>query len=79
MAFRAVVRFLAVVLISIGTGFVAYGAAVDPAQFHAPAGIKILYGPPETIAWGVGMLVGGVLFLFAFGFRMPQQDKPGAP
>lgn len=76
---RAIVRFLAVVLIAVGTAFIAYGAAVDPAQFHAPAGIKILYGPAETVAWGVGLLVGGVLFLGAFGLRMPQQDKPGQP
>jgi|KBSSwiStaDraftv2_1062776.scaffolds.fasta_scaffold710641_2 hypothetical protein len=78
-AVRLIARLLAVVLIAIGTGFIAYGAAVDAASFHAPAGITILYGPAETLAWGVGMLIGGVLFLGAFGLRAPQFDKPGKP
>ncbi len=78
-AARGLVRFLAVVLIAVGTAFIAYGAAVDPAQFRAPAGIVILYGPAETIAWGVGLLVGGVLFLGCFGLSVPRHDKPGQP
>lgn len=78
-ALRGIVRFCAVVLIAVGTGLIAYGAAVDPANYHAPAGIAILYGPSETVAWGIGLLVGGVLFLFCFGLRAPGFDKPGKP
>ena len=72
-------RFVGAVLISIGTGFIAYGAVVDPQKYQEPAGIAILYGPAETIAWGVGMFVAGVLALLFFGVRMPQFDKPGQP
>ena len=78
-AVRLIARFVAVLLIAIGTGFIAYGAAVDAANFHAPAGITILYGPAETLAWGVGMLIGGVLILAFFGLRAPTFDKPGKP
>ena len=76
---RGLVRFLAVALIAFGTGLLAYGAAVDADRFHAPLGLSFLYGPAESMAWGVGLLVGGVLFLMAFGLRLPQFDKPGKP
>lgn len=78
-AVRLLARLVSVVLIALGTGLLAYGAAVDPEKFHAPAGIAILYGPVETMAWGIGMLVGGLLFLAMFGLRAPQFDKPGQP
>jgi hypothetical protein len=72
-------RFVGAVLIAVGTGLIAYGAAVDPQKYHAPAGIDILYGPAESIGWGVGLFVGGVLCLLIFGVRLPQFDKPGRP
>jgi hypothetical protein len=72
-------RFVGVLLIAVGTGFIAYGAAVDPEKYRAPAGIPILYSPAETIGWGVGMFVGGALVLMIFGVRLPPMDKPGRP
>ena len=74
---RLLIRFVCVLLIALGTGLVAYGASVDGKDYHAPLGIGILYGPSETVAWGVGMLVGGALFLVAFGLRAPFMDKQG--
>ena len=76
---RTVTRLLSILLIAVGAGMLTYGAAVDPAKYVAPAGITILYSPTETVAWGVGMLVFGLLLLAAFGFKAPTLDKPGQP
>jgi hypothetical protein len=65
------VRFLTIVLIAVGTGLLTYGATVDPAQYRAPAGIGLLATPSEAAAWGAGILVGGLLFLVAYGRRRP--------
>ncbi len=75
---RNLVRFVCVVLISVGVGFLVYGTTVDPAKYQRPAG-TVLYSPTECVAWGSGMLVGGVLFLLMFGMRAPTFDKPGKP
>jgi len=76
---RNLVRFLCVVLISVGTGMFVYGAAVDPTKYREPAGIATISTPTECIAWGSGLLVGGVLLLLMFGLRAPNFDKPGKP
>jgi hypothetical protein len=76
-AVRTVARLVSVLLIALGTGLVTYGAAVDPAQFHSPGGL--FPGPAETIAWGVSLLIGGMLVLVMFGVRAPVADKPGRP
>lgn len=76
---RHLVRFLCIVLIAVGTGLLVYGSTVDPAKYHAPADIAILYTPTETVAWGTGILVGGMLFLAMFGFKAVTLDKPGRP
>lgn len=73
------VRFLCAILIAVAVGLLVYGAAVEPAQFRAPAGIDLLSTPTECIAWGVGMLVGGGLLLVFFGGRGQGFDKPGQP
>lgn len=76
-AVRGLARLVSVVLIALGTGLITYGAAVDPARFHSPAGL--FQGPAETISWGVGMLIGGLLVLVMFGVRAPVGEKPGKP
>lgn len=76
---RNLVRFVCVVLIAVGTGFLVYGASVDPAHYRAPAGIREIGSASECAAWGTGMLVGGVLLLLMFGMRAPNFDKPGKP
>ena len=79
MNMRLLMRFLSAVLIAVGVGLIVYGSTVDPKQFTSPAGIPLLANASETTAWGAGLLVGGVLFLFMFGFKAPVFDKPGKP
>lgn len=73
---RLPLRVLSVVLIAIGAGFVAYGLSVEPGQYHAPAGIAILYGPAECLAWGIGLAVAGLTTLAVVGVRGAAPTKP---
>lgn len=71
-------RFVSVVMIAAGLGLLVYGAMADRESYRAPFGLQqLLATPQETLAWGVGILVGGCLFLLVFGLRMPAMDKPG--
>jgi hypothetical protein len=76
---RLAMRFVSAILIAVGVGFIVYGSTVDPETYRAPADIALLGNPSETTAWGAGMLVAGILFLFMFGFKAPVFDKPGRP
>ncbi len=74
------VRFVSVLLIAVGLAMLVYGAMVDPAVYRAPLGLAwLLATPAETLAWGVGAVVAGFLFLMMFGIRPAAMDKPGKP
>ena len=71
---RHLVRFVCVLLIAVGAGLLVYGVTVEPANYRMPADIRLLGSPTECVAWGTGILVGGLLFLALFGFRPASAD-----